>query len=74
MWIFVMLSVLALICIFVCQDIITAATVNTLTAEEKKAELQEQLAQELREYYISGDNWQKCNRLIQKIEKLDDSD
>lgn len=69
-----MIAILVLIGIFICGDIITTTAADAMNAEEKKAELQEQLAEELREYYIGGDNWQECNRLIQQIEELNDLD
>jgi ABC-type transport system involved in cytochrome bd biosynthesis fused ATPase/permease subunit len=72
-WIFVMICVLALICVCVFHDIVTATGAAAMTAEEKKAELQEQLAEELRKYYMGGDNWRQCNRLIHQIEELDDT-
>ncbi len=71
-WVFAILLVLILISVFVFEnaDFYPAATVMTET--EKKAQLQEQLSEELREYYLGGNNWQECRDLIDQIEKIAD--
>lgn len=57
---------------FVFSGLETATVTTAMSPEEEKAELQEQLAGELQEYYMGGDNWQECHHLIKEIEKLDD--
>jgi hypothetical protein len=62
--------IFALPCFFIYQELWTTP-ISAAAQAEKKAELQEQLGRELRNYYLGADNWRECQRLINKIEKMD---
>ena len=64
------LLILAVPCFFIYEDL-WAKPVSAAEAAEQKAVLQEQLGQELRDYYMGADNWRECRRLVNKIDKLD---
>lgn len=58
----------ALICVLIFHDAATPAT-GDIAPTEKKAELQEQLADELQKYYMGMGNYQDCQKLIEEIEQ-----
>lgn len=65
-----LLIILALSCFFIYQEL-SMRPVSAAEQAEKKAELQEQLGRELRDYYLGADNWRECQRLIEKIENME---
>lgn len=58
----------ALICVLIFHDAATLTT-GDMSPTEKKAELQEQLAEELQKYYMGMGNYQDCQKLIEEIEQ-----
>jgi len=64
------LIILAIPCFFIYEGLWTEP-VSAAELAEQKAALQEQLGQELRDYYMGADNWRECRRLINQIDKLD---
>ena len=58
----------ALVCVIIFHD--TGATnVVAISPAEKKAELQEQLADALQKYYMGIGNYQECQKLIEEIQQ-----
>ena len=56
----------ALICLLIFHNAATPTT-GDIPPTEKKAELQEQLADELQKYYMGTGNYQDCQKLIEEI-------
>ena len=65
----VTLALIALICVLIFGDFSSPAYTEAAPGE-KKAELQEQLAEELHLYYLGEGSYQKCQELIEQIEQL----
>lgn len=70
-WIFPLVLILVLIGVFLCAGLTVDSASKAMTVDEKKANLQEQLAEELRNNYMGDDNTKECQRLIKEIDKLD---
>lgn len=71
LWAAIAALLLILIAIFVFENPDLNHAVSALAPEQTKTQLQEQLGEELRQFYLGEDNWQECKRLIDTIEKMD---
>lgn len=71
-WFFGIVFVLLLVAVFIFENAAFNPQTTAMADEQKKSQLQEQLGEELRAYYMGEDNWQQCQDLIQQIENFAD--
>ncbi len=61
-----------ILCIYLCSSgSVSAADLSDEEKAAKKDQLQEQLAEELREYYIYVNNGRECERILRELESLE---